>query len=102
MGYVVIEPFSDMSDNSREYRVGDVYPRYGLPVNEDRLRELSGSENRLGRPLIKKNEESNIADGGEEKEPVQSQPEPLKRGRKSRKESNEETNVEENPETETE
>lgn len=55
MGYVVIESFSDIEDNSHLYIPGDVFPRYGLTVSRERLYELSTNNNKLGRVLIKSN-----------------------------------------------
>ena len=41
-----------MQDNNFAYIVGDEYPRKGMSVMPSRLRELSGSDNRQGVPLI--------------------------------------------------
>ena len=48
----VIKYFTDMQDNNFAYNVGDEYPRKGMSVMPSRLRELSGSNNRQGVPLI--------------------------------------------------
>ena len=53
MGYKVIKSFSALQDNRYVYSVGAVFPRSGLRVTEDRLKELAGSNNRIGVPLIK-------------------------------------------------
>ena len=53
MGYVVIEHFCDMQDNSRAYSVGDKFPRDGYEVSQARLDILATGRNALGRPLIK-------------------------------------------------
>lgn len=58
--YKVIKHFHDLQDATKtksgevyhEYNVGDEYPRKGLKVSEDRLKELSGKENKQGTPLI--------------------------------------------------
>ncbi len=51
----VIYPFKDIQDGWRPYKVGEEFPREGAPLpSSERLAELSGSENRLGRPLIEK------------------------------------------------
>lgn len=55
--YKVIKYFLDLQDNNHEYNVGDVFPHDGLPVSEERLAELAGSENRQGTPLIQLVEE---------------------------------------------
>ena len=52
--YRVIVEFYDLTDGDRKYRVGDNFPRPGFSVSEERLTELSGDNNRLGRPLIEK------------------------------------------------
>lgn len=55
--YEVIHFFTDLQDNEYPYNVGDLFPRDGLEVSEERLMELSGSNNLQRKPLIKKIEE---------------------------------------------
>lgn len=50
--YEVIRYFVDLQDNNHPYNAGDVFPRSGLVVSENRLAELAGSENKQGVPLI--------------------------------------------------
>ena len=50
----VIKYFVDLQDNNHPYHVGDTFPRKGLEVTEERLAELSGSQNKQGVPLIEK------------------------------------------------
>ena len=50
--YKVIKFFTDLTDNDHPYSVGDTFPRKGMSVMPSRLRELSGSNNRQGVPLI--------------------------------------------------
>lgn len=57
MPYKVIKFFTDLQDNDHPYSVGDIFPRSGMTVTEARLKELSGSDNRQGVPLIKAVEE---------------------------------------------
>ena len=52
--YKVICRFADLKDDSHIYEVGDKYPRKGAETSEDRIAELSGSDNKIGEPLIKK------------------------------------------------
>lgn len=52
MMYQVVKYFVDLQDNNFEYKAGDLFPRPGLVVSEERLAELAGSENRQGVPLI--------------------------------------------------
>ena len=59
--YKVIAYFVDLKDNNHEYRVGDTFPRKGLKVDDARLAELSGKENKRGIPLIQKVEETATA-----------------------------------------
>ncbi|WP_436950198.1 Rho termination factor N-terminal domain-containing protein [Staphylococcus xylosus] len=53
MTYEVIKYFTDLQDNDYEYNVGDIFPRKGLRVTDERLRELSTDENRQRVHLIK-------------------------------------------------
>lgn len=48
----VIENFCDKQDNYWVYGRGDEFPRPGLEVTDERLKELSSDKNRLKRPLI--------------------------------------------------
>ena len=41
-----------MQDNNFAYNVGDEYPRKGMSVLPSRIKELAGSKNRQGVPLI--------------------------------------------------
>lgn len=59
--YKVIKAFHDLQDSQKtkngkiyhEYKVGDVFPRNGLKVSDERIKELAGSANKRGVPLIK-------------------------------------------------
>ncbi|SDM14679.1 hypothetical protein SAMN05216244_1672 [Sediminibacillus halophilus] len=52
--YEVIESFRDLEDD-KEYFEGDRFPKpANKKVSEERLKELSSSNNKAGRPLIKK------------------------------------------------
>lgn len=53
MMYKVIKYFTDLHDNDYPYSVGDIFPRSGLSVTDERLAELAGSNNKQGVPLIK-------------------------------------------------
>lgn len=50
--YKVIHYFEDLQDFNHPYKVGDSFPRLGMNVSEKRLKELSGSNNKQGKPLI--------------------------------------------------
>ena len=56
MGYTTIHYFEDLQDFNHPYKVGDIFPRLGLNVSEERLKELSGNNNLQKKPLIRKNE----------------------------------------------
>ena len=63
--YKVIKRFHDLQDaretkNGKvyhEYNVGDVFPRKGMDVSDDRIQELAGKDNKQGVPLIELVEE---------------------------------------------
>ena len=50
--YKVINAFTDLQDNCAVYHTGDIYPRKGASVSDERIAELSTSANKLGFPLI--------------------------------------------------
>lgn len=53
MKYEVIHYFTDLQDFDHPYHVGDIFPRSGMKVSEQRLKELSSSKNKQHKPLIK-------------------------------------------------
>lgn len=63
--YRVIKAFADLQDVKKtksgylyhEYEIGDEYPRKGLKPSEERIAELSGSNNLQKTPLIELIEE---------------------------------------------
>lgn len=52
MMYRVIVSFIDLQDGEHAYNVGDAFPREGRTVSEDRIKELSSSNNKRKQPLI--------------------------------------------------
>lgn len=44
--------FTDLQDNGKPYYPGEIYPRAGLTVSEERLKELSGTNNKRHVALI--------------------------------------------------
>lgn len=56
--YRVIEVFTDLQDGGHLYNVGDEYPRTGYKPSTKRIDELSGANNKKGKPLIKAAQES--------------------------------------------
>lgn len=53
MKYNVIVDFTDLQDNNFKYRAGDLFPRKGLSVSEERIEALTTNKNRRGFPVIK-------------------------------------------------
>ena len=55
--YVVIKDFTDLKDRGKIYRKGDVYPNpANKKVNKERIKELTSSDNKLGKAVIKEEE----------------------------------------------
>lgn len=58
--YRVIKQFHDLQDATKtkngkvyhEYKAGDEFPRKGIKVSDERLKELAGKDNKQGTPLI--------------------------------------------------
>lgn len=50
--YRTIVRFKDLQDGGYTYNVGDIFPRNGLAVGDNRISELSTNKNRRGIPLI--------------------------------------------------
>ncbi len=54
MRYVAIEAFVDLQDSNHLYHPGDEFPRNGIAVvSKERIEELSGAFNKLGKAVIK-------------------------------------------------
>lgn len=51
--YRVLRRFEDLQDNRHLYQPGDNFPRAGLKVSGERIKELSSCENKRRVPLIK-------------------------------------------------
>lgn len=52
MRYIVINHFTDLQDNNRKYKEGDIYPREGYEPSAERIDELSTDKNKLRKILI--------------------------------------------------
>ena len=84
----VIEFFTDLQDGNHAYNVGDTFPREGVTVTADRIKELSGTQNKRGIALIEEvrgAEETATISENETVEPKEAAPvenEPRKRTRK--------------------
>lgn len=75
--WFAIKLFTDLQDKDHLYNEGDPFPREGLEVSEDRIKELSSSKNLQGEPLIENREMKELAD-------AVMKAEPKKRGRKKK------------------
>lgn len=60
--YEVVYRFADLKDDSYIYEVGDKYPREGYEPTSERIGELSGTDNKIGKPLIVKKREKRKRD----------------------------------------
>lgn len=67
MNYRVICTFADLQDSDYVYRVGDNYPRGNTKVAKERIEELLGSRNKIGKPLIEIFERNSASCEHEEK-----------------------------------
>ena len=59
--YKVIKYFTDLQDKEHPYHPGDIFPRDGIQVSAERLKELSGKDNKQGTPLIEEVKEGSSA-----------------------------------------
>lgn len=50
--YRAVEQFADLQDNKYIYELGMIYPRKGYDPTDERIKELAGSENKVGKPVI--------------------------------------------------
>lgn len=55
--YRAIRYFIDLQDNNHPYKKGQIYPRRGFKVSEERISELLCENNKQGVPVIEKIEE---------------------------------------------
>lgn len=65
--YKVIHFFTDLQDFDYPYDVGEIFPRLGKEVSEERLEELRTDKNRQKKPLIKEVKDEVIGVGKETK-----------------------------------
>ena len=71
MQYKVINYFTDLQDGNHAYDVGKPFPREGLEVSEERIAELSGSNNLQRKPLIAAVEETAVEETAVEETAVE-------------------------------
>lgn len=60
--WVAIKLFTDLQDKDHLYEKGDPFPREGLEVSEERMKELASDKNLQGTPLIENKEMAEVAD----------------------------------------
>lgn len=96
--YKVIVPFTDLQDDHYKYVPGDIFPRSGYEVSEERLKELSTDANRRRRPMIELVSKKPVIEEKKEpvedfmnppvepinEEPVKEEKKPVKRGRRKK------------------
>lgn len=94
MKYRVIEYFTDLQDDNFPYHAGDKFPRDGKTVTADRIKELSGTENKRGIALIEEvrdaeetKKENPAVETPESDKAVSVETEPRKRTRKRKTDS---------------
>lgn len=78
--FIVINAFLDLKDNEHLYEVGDAYPREGIEPSEERIKELLGSDNLQGQPMIKAVKTVPADKESEESEPSEDATEEPKKG----------------------
>lgn len=52
MSYKAIHFFTDLQDFNHPYEAGEVFPRPGMVVSEERIKELLSNKNKQGRAVI--------------------------------------------------
>ena len=95
MKYIVVHSFKDLQDNDHIYKVGDYYPREDVnieDIDKERIEELAGVKNKIGKILIKEVEVPELEADGEKEPEVEPDGE---------KEPEVETDGEKEPEVET-
>lgn len=81
--YRVTKNFTDLQDNGYAYNEGDVFPRDGVNVSADRIKELSTSANRRGIALIEEVRGAEETEEPEDTAPVEDEPRKRIRKRKT-------------------
>jgi len=64
--YKVLKAFTDLQDDNYVYLAGDVYPREGVLIKQDRLDALASKDNVRGEALIELVEEETAAKKAQE------------------------------------
>lgn len=50
--YKVLKFFNDLQDGKHAYKAGDIFPRKGVEVSEERIEELLSANNKRHEPMI--------------------------------------------------
>lgn len=74
--YKVIKFFTDLQDGNHAYNVGDIFPRKGVAVSEERIARLASTNNARKCVLIEKVEEPKVEEKEEPKKTL------IKKGKK--------------------
>ena len=80
--YKVVKSFTDLQDDKYPYAAGDIFPRSGLEVSQERIKELASASNKRKTPLIELVEEDFMNPPETPTAPVKTENRPKKRGRK--------------------
>ncbi len=60
--FKVIKEFRDLQDNDYIYEVNDIYPHDNREVPVERIEELAGKKNKIGKILIQKLKEEELVE----------------------------------------
>lgn len=87
--YRATQFFTDMQDGNHPYNAGDIFPREGVTATPERIKELSGTQNRRGIALIEEVQGAEETGDISPEEAVPAENAPRKRGRKRKAETHE-------------
>lgn len=83
MTFLVIAPFVDLEDGHHIYRKGDIYPREGLNVSDERIMQLISTQNKAHKSFLERvAEQTNEENSAVETETFETVEQPKKRRRK--------------------
>lgn len=54
MTFLVVVPFIDLEDGHHMYRKGDIYPREGLNVSDERIMQLLSTQNKAHKSFLER------------------------------------------------
>lgn len=83
MTFLVVTPFVDLKDGHHIYRKGDIYPRAGLNVSDERIMQLLSTQNKAHKSFLERvAEQTNEENSAVETKTVETVEQPKKRRRK--------------------